>query len=245
MNKVALVTGGGGGIGTQICHQLAASGYSVAVCDIDMVRAQSTVDAIGRDRSQTFEVDLCSVPSMESLVVKVSQEMGNPQLLINNAGWDKVEPFLQSDFATWDKLVQINLLAPITLSKLVAPGMIEAKWGRFVHISSDAARVGSTGEAVYSACKAGIVGFSKTIAREFARSGITSNVVCPGPTNTALLREVAGENEKLVESLKRNIPVGRIGEPKDVAGIVRFFCSDDAEYITGQTISVSGGLTMV
>jgi 2-hydroxycyclohexanecarboxyl-CoA dehydrogenase len=171
--------------------------------------------------------------------------MGNPQLLINNAGWDKVEPFLQSDFATWDKLVQINLLAPITLSKLVAPGMIEAKWGRFVHISSDAARVGSTGEAVYSACKAGIVGFSKTIAREFARSGITSNVVCPGPTNTALLREVAGENEKLVESLKRNIPVGRIGEPKDVAGIVRFFCSDDAEYITGQTISVSGGLTMV
>jgi len=245
MDRIALVTGGGGGIGSEICHQLAKSGVRLAVCDINLQNAQAVADKIGSDKAKAFEVDLFNFGSIEALVAKVVLEMGHPQVLINNAGWDKVEPFLASEYGTWDKLIRVNLVASIALTKMLLPDMVEKKWGRLVHIGSDAARVGSTGEAVYSACKAGLLGFSKTVAREFARFGVTSNVVCPGPTNTALLQEVASENAKLVESLKRIIPLGRIGEPRDVAGMVRYFCSDEAEFITGQTISVSGGLTMI
>ena len=178
------------------------------------------------------------------MVEAVNGGFGHVDVLVNNAGWDKVGPFAKTDDSTWDRLIAINLRAPIHITHAFLPGMIERGSGRLIYIASDAGRVGSTGEAVYSACKAGIIGFSKTIARESSRSQITSNVVCPGPTDTPLLAEVAVGNEKLVEALKRGIPLGRLGRPDDISGLVAFLATGLASYITGQTISVSGGLTM-
>lgn len=241
--RVALVTGGAGGIGSAICADLAAIGARVAVCDIAVDRARDVADALPTD-SAAFGVDLSDPASVESLVATVLAHFGTVDVLVNNAGWDKVEPFLTSEPATWDRLLAINLRAPIQLTHALLPGMSERRWGRLLHVSSDAARVGSTGEAVYSAAKSGLIGFSKTVAREAARAAVTSNVVCPGPSDTPLLREVADGNPKLVDALKRAIPLGRLGEPRDVAGLVAFLCSERAEFITGQTVSVSGGLTM-
>lgn len=241
--RIALVTGGAGGIGAHVVADLASLGATVAVCDIN--EAQAKAVAAGVDRAVPFAVDLCDPASIDAMVESVRAEFGRVDVLINNAGWDKVEPFVQSSPDVWDRLIAINLRAPIQLTHAFLPRMLENGWGRLVFISSDAARVGSTGEAVYAACKSGLIGFGKTIARESGRSGVTSNIVCPGPTDTPLLHEVAAGNSKLVEALTRSVPVGRLGQPRDVAGVVAFLASERAEYLTGQTISVSGGLTMV
>ena len=182
--------------------------------------------------------------SIRAGVAEVTGKLGAIDVLVNNAGWDKIEPFVKSEEATWDKVLALNLKGPIACARAVLDGMMERRSGKIVSISSDAGRVGSTGEAVYSGAKAGIIGFSKTLAREVARFGINVNVVCPGPTNTALFQEVAGGNEKLAASLAKAIPFGRLGEPGDLAGAVAFLASDDAAFVTGQTLSVSGGLTM-
>jgi len=166
---------------------------------------------------------------------------------VNNAGWDVFRPFVKTEPPQWDKLIAINLIGALNMHHAVLPGMAARKAGRIVNIASDAARVGSSGEAVYAACKGGLVSFSKTIAREHARHGITVNVVCPGPTDTALFadyKEGAVNPEKLVEAFTRSIPLGRIGQPDDLPGAILFFASDDAAYVTGQVLSVSGGLTM-
>jgi len=168
-------------------------------------------------------------------------------VLVNNAGWDVFTPFTKTEPAQWDKLIAINLVGALHMHHAVLPGMVARRQGRIVNIASDAARVGSSGEAVYAACKGGLVAFSKTIAREHARHGITVNVVCPGPTDTALLAgvtEAAPNPEKLREAFVRAIPLGRLGQPDDLAGAIVFFASDDASFITGQVVSVSGGLTM-
>ena len=168
-------------------------------------------------------------------------------MLVNNAGWDKAAPFLASTPDLWKKLIDINLYGPINMHYAVLPRMVEKKRGRVVNIASDAGRVGSSGESVYSACKGGIIAFTKTLAREHARHNIQLNTVCPGPTDTPLLRSFAAEGEagtKLIEGLTRAIPMKRLGQPTDYPGIVAFLASDDAAFITGQTISVSGGLTM-
>jgi 2-hydroxycyclohexanecarboxyl-CoA dehydrogenase len=177
-------------------------------------------------------------------VDEIVAALGPIDALVNNAGWDRLAPFLDTDEDLWERLLDINLRGPIRMTKAVLPQMVERQSGRIVNISSDAGRVGSSGEAVYSACKAGIIGFGKTVAREVARHGITVNAICPGPTDTALLEEVAQGNEKVIESLKRAIPMRRLGLPEDIAGAVVFMVSDDAGFITGQTLSVSGGLTM-
>jgi 2-hydroxycyclohexanecarboxyl-CoA dehydrogenase len=161
--------------------------------------------------------------------------------LVNNAGWDKSMPFLDTDLELWHKVVAINLYGPLNLCHVILKGMAERGSGRVVNISSDAGRVGSSGEAVYAACKGGLIAFSKTMSRELARKNITLNTVCPGPTNTPLLAE---QGPKLVAALERAVPMKRVAEPEDYPGLVSFFLSDDASYITGQTISVSGGLTM-
>jgi len=243
--RVALVTGAAGGIGSEICRVLDEAGVIVAACDVNITGAQSVIAALPAGSSKAFGIDLTDRQSIEAAHANVLSEYGQIEILVNCAGWDKVEPFVKSTWDTWMRLNMINLLAPILLTQLCLPKMMESQWGRMIHIGSDAARVGSTGEAVYSACKAGIVGFSRTIAREGAKFGITSNSVCPGPTDTPLLGEVISENPKLVESLKRSIPLGRLGQPRDVANLVGFLASDKSEYITGQTISVSGGLTML
>ena len=168
-------------------------------------------------------------------------------VLVNNAGWDRFQNFVDTQPAEWDQLFDINLRGPLNMHHLVLPGMLARGGGRIVNISSDAARVGSSGESVYSACKGGIISFSKTLAREVARKGITVNVVCPGPTDTPILRGFLGEGDagqKVYEALVRAIPMKRVGQPDDIPGIVAFLASDDSGFITGQVISVSGGLTM-
>jgi 2-hydroxycyclohexanecarboxyl-CoA dehydrogenase len=166
---------------------------------------------------------------------------------VNNAGWDLFRPFLKTDPAFWQKIVAINLMGPLNVLHCVLPGMVERGGGKVVSIASDAGRVGSSGEAPYSACKGGLIALTKTLAREFAAKGVRLNVICPGLTETGMLEQFmqgAGNPDKLREAYRRAVPVGRLGKPEDIAGAVLFLSSDDAEFITGQVLSVSGGLTM-
>jgi 2-hydroxycyclohexanecarboxyl-CoA dehydrogenase len=240
--KVVLVTGAGRGMGKAIAERLAEEGARVAVTDVDEKSAVSTAAAL--DGGAGFRLDITDADEVTRRIDEIVATLGPIDALVNNAGWDKLAPFLDTDEDLWERLIDINLRGPIRMTKAVLAQMVERQSGRIVNISSDAGRVGSTGEAVYSACKAGIIGFGKTVAREVARFGITVNTICPGPTDTALLESVAEGNEKVIESLKRAIPMRRIGLPEDIAGAVAFMVSDDAGFITGQTLSVSGGLTM-
>jgi 2-hydroxycyclohexanecarboxyl-CoA dehydrogenase len=242
--KIALVTGAGRGIGKAIAARLAAEGARVVVADIDLNAATAAALEVGHG-AVAVKMDVTDTASVASAVAEAVKRLGPIDVLVNNAGWDKVEPFVKSQEETWDRVLAINLKGPIRCARAVVDSMIERRAGKIVSIGSDAGRVGSTGEAVYSAAKAGVIGFTRTLARELARYGINVNVVCPGPTNTPLLQEIAGGNEKLLASLKQAIPLGRTGEPEDIAGAVAFLASDDAGFITGQTLSVSGGLSML
>jgi 2-hydroxycyclohexanecarboxyl-CoA dehydrogenase len=247
--RTVIVTGGGGGIGGATCRRFAAEGARVAVFDIDLASARAVADAIGSagGRAQAFACDITERTSVDAAVAAADAALGPPAVLVNNAGWDVFRPFTKTDPAQWDRLIAINLTGALHMHHAVLPGMVARRAGRIVNIASDAARVGSSGEAVYAACKAGLVGLSKTLAREHARHGITVNVVCPGPTETALFEDYkhgAGNPEKLVEAFVRAIPLGRIGRPDDLPGAIAFFASDDAAFVTGQVLSVSGGLTM-
>ncbi|MEV0403593.1 SDR family oxidoreductase [Actinoallomurus sp. NPDC050550] len=234
--RTALVTGGAGGIGTAICADLAALGARVIVADLDEGAARKTAAALPDAVAE--RVDLADPASIDDLAGRV----GSPDILVHNAGISIVEPFTDSDPAAWDLMWRINLRAPMYLTRLLLPGMRD--WGRLIFISSDGARAGSGGEGAYAATKAGLFGLAKTLAREAARQGVTSNVVCPGPTDTAMQHAVAERHPGLLEKLARQIPLRRIGRPADVAGLVAFLCTDRAGYITGQTLSVSGGITM-
>lgn len=247
--RTVVVTGGGGGIGNAVCAGFAAEGASVAVLDRDGDAAAITASAIAdRDgRAVAIECDITERASVDAAVTRVIAELGPIDVLVNNAGWDLFVPFLQTEPDDWSKLIDINLVGALHMHHAVLPGMVERGSGRVVNVASDAARVGSSGEAVYAACKAGLVAFSKTLAREHSRHGVTFNVVCPGPTDTALLTTVtdtASNPEKLREAFRRAIPMGRLGEPADLVGAVMFFASDAASFVTGQVLSVSGGLTM-
>jgi 2-hydroxycyclohexanecarboxyl-CoA dehydrogenase len=244
-----IVTGGASGIGRALCQRLGEEGCIVSVFDLNLEGAKKTVEAINvaGGRGAAFEVDIASLDAVRAGVAASEEQHGPTEILVNNAGWDRILPFLQSEPELWKKVVDINLYGPLNLHYAVLPGMVERGYGRVVNISSDAGRVGSSGEAVYSAAKGGIISFTKTMARELARSGIRLNTVCPGPTDTPLFAEVAGEGEvgqKIAEGLRRAIPLKRLATPEDYPGIVAFLASDDAGFITGQTISVSGGLTM-
>ena len=248
-NQTVIVTGGGGGIGGATCRRFGAEGAKVAVFDLNLEAAEKVaadVRAAG-SQAQAFRCDITDRASVDAAVAAAEQALGPIDVLVNNAGWDVFKPFTKTAPAQWDKLIAINLTGALHMHHAVLPGMAARKKGRIVNIASDAARVGSSGEAVYAACKGGLVSFSKTIAREHARHGVTVNVVCPGPTDTALFaeyKEGAGNPDKLMEAFTRSIPLGRIGQPDDLPGAVAFFASNDAAYVTGQVISVSGGLTM-
>ena len=248
-DKVVIVTGGAGGIGAAICRRFAEAGSQVAVFDINKAAAE-TVAAEIRDaggKAAAFAVDLTSQESVVAAVNAAEAALGPTDVLVNNAGWDQAGPFLKTDKALWEKIVAVNLYGALYMHHAVLPGMSARGRGRVVNVASDAARVGSSGEAVYAFCKGGLVAFSKTMARELARKQINVNVVCPGPTDTALFRDFAGEGEKgekLKDALTKAIPFGRLGQPEDLAGIVAFLSSDEAAFITGQIISASGGLTM-
>jgi 2-hydroxycyclohexanecarboxyl-CoA dehydrogenase len=225
--KTAIVTGGAAGIGAAIAERFKAEGTKVVVFDLKGSPA----------------VDITDYEAVKKAVAAA----GPVDILVNNAGWDMFKPFLQTDPAFWQKIIAINLVGPMNLLHCVLPGMVERGGGKVVNVASDAGRVGSSGEAPYSACKGGIIAMTKTIARELAGKGVRLNTVCPGLTETGMLEAFmlgAGNPDKLREAYRRAVPIGRLGKPEDIAGAVLFLASDDAEFITGQTISVSGGLTM-
>jgi len=248
-DKTVIVTGGGGGIGGATCRRFASEGAKVAVFDMNLEAAQKVaadIQAAG-GVAQAFKCDITNRAEVDAAVAATEAALGPIAVLVNNAGWDVFKPFVKTVPAEWDKLIAINLTGALHMLHAVLPGMAERKAGRIVNIASDAARGGSSGEAVYSACKGGLVALSKTLAREHARQNITVNVVCPGPTDTALLAGVAEgarDPAKLLEAFRSAIPLGRLGQPDDLASAIAFFGSDDAGFITGQVISVSGGLTM-
>jgi 2-hydroxycyclohexanecarboxyl-CoA dehydrogenase len=247
--RTVVVTGGGGGIGGATCRRFGAEGAKVAVLDMNIDAAEAVAAQV-RDAggaAKPFRCDITDRAQVDAAIAGTEAALGPIDVLVNNAGWDVFKPFAKTEPAQWDRLIAINLTGALHMHHAVLPGMVARKAGRIVNVSSDAARVGSSGEAVYAACKGGLVSFSKTIAREHARHGITVNVVCPGPTETALFEDYkqgAGNPEKLVEAFTRSIPLGRIGRPDDLPGAILFFASDDAGYVTGQVLSVSGGLTM-
>jgi 2-hydroxycyclohexanecarboxyl-CoA dehydrogenase len=247
--KTVIVTGGGGGIGGATCRRLASEGAQVAVFDVRLDAAEKVAAGIRASggRAQAFVCDITQRASVDAAVEQTGSALGPIDVLINNAGWDVFKPFTKTDPSEWERLIAINLIGALHMHHAVLPGMVERRRGRIVNVSSDAARVGSSGEAVYAACKGGLVSFSKTLAREHARHGITVNVVCPGPTDTALFadfKNAASNPEKLMQAFERSIPLGRIGQPDDLPGAIAFFASDDAAFVTGQVLSVSGGLTM-
>ena len=248
-NQTVVVTGGGGGIGGATCRRFASEGARVAVLDLNLDAGEAVAEAIraAGGQARAYRCDITDRASVDAAVTAVEAELGPIAVLVNNAGWDVFKPFLKTVPDEWARLVAINLTGALHMLHAVLPGMAERKRGRIVNIASDAARGGSSGEAVYSACKGGLVALSKTLAREHARQGITVNVVCPGPTDTALLAGVAEgarDPAKLLDAFRSAIPLGRLGQPDDLAGAIAFFGSDDAGFITGQVISVSGGLTM-
>ena len=225
--KTAIVTGGAAGIGAAIVERFRQEGSNVVIFDLN-----------GENK-----VDITDYEAVKKAVA----DAGPVDILVNNAGWDMFKPFLKTDPAFWQKIISINLVGAMNMLHCVLPGMVARGGGKVVSVASDAGRVGSSGEAVYSACKGGIIALTKTLARELASKGVRLNTVCPGLTETNMLTEFmkgAGNPDKLAEAYRRAIPIGRLGKPEDIPGAILFLASDDAEFITGQTLSVSGGLTM-
>jgi 2-hydroxycyclohexanecarboxyl-CoA dehydrogenase len=240
------VTGAASGIGRAITLRLAEEGASVGVFDLDGDGAKAVASTItaGGGRAHACRVDVADYTAALAAVDAFEAVAGPTYGLVNNAGWDKAMAFVDSEPEFWRKVVSINLFGVLNFSHIVGRRLVERGRGRIVSIASDAGRVGSSGEAVYSAAKGGTIAFMKTLAREFAKAGVTCNTICPGPTNTPFLATFDAPGGKLVESLARSIPMRRVAEPQDFPGLAAFLLSDEAGYITGQTISVSGGLTM-
>lgn len=250
--RVAVVTGGGSGIGRAICGVLAAQGRSVVVADLDAAGAEATATELREAGSSALAVDLDVTDSVRvrDAMASVSADLGPIGILVNAAGWDDFVAFVDTDEDFWYRILEVNYLGVLRTCHAVVPQMNEAGWGRIVNIGSDAARVGSSLESVYAGAKGAVVAFTKSLARETARYGVTVNVVCPGPTDTPMIRGMAarmGEDagEKFVHSLERAIPMRRLAEPREIATAIGWFAADDAGYLTGQTLSVSGGLTMI
>jgi 2-hydroxycyclohexanecarboxyl-CoA dehydrogenase len=245
--RVAIVTGAAGGIGRAICARFIEEGATVIAADVNEAALNSEASRSGIGTLVTIAFDITDFEAVRAAIDRVAAEQGRIDILVNNAGWDVARPYLDTEPGLWNKIIAINLRGPLNLHKAALPHMIAGGGGKVVNVASDAGRVGSTGESVYSACKGGLIAFSKTLARECARDNIRVNVVCPGPTDTALLRSFVGEGEygqKIYDRLKKSIPLKRLGQPTDIPGAIAFLASDDANFITGQVISVSGGLTM-
>src|SRR5258706_3317317 len=225
--KTVIVTGGAAGIGAATVARFREEGAKVVIFDLN---AEKRVDITDYDA-----------------VKKAVAEAGPVDILVNNAGWDMFIPFLKTEPAFWQKIISLNLVGAMNMLHCVLPGMVARGGGKVVTVASDAGRVGSSGEAPYSACKGGLIALTKTLARELATKGVRLNVVCPGLTETGMLEEFmkgAGNPDKLAEAYRRAVPIGRLGKPDDIPGAILFFASDDADFITGQVLSVSGGLTM-
>src|SRR5262249_41492525 len=247
-DRTVLVTGGANGIGAATARRLAEEGCAVGILDRDVAAGAGVAREIEARRRRgkpshgantAYDPGARPAGSLEAAVGPVS-------FLVNNAGWDRAVNFLDTAPDFWRRVVGINLFGPLNVSHVVLRGMAARGFGRVVNVASDAGRVGSSGEAVYSACKGGIIALTKTLARELVGKGAILNTICPGPTDTAILRSFleGPDGARIAEGLKRAIPMRRLGVPEDYPGLIAFLLSDDAAYITGQTISVSGGLTM-
>ncbi|MCQ6281574.1 SDR family NAD(P)-dependent oxidoreductase [Bacillus sp. EB600] len=245
--KVAFITGAGRGIGREIAKTLASRGMDIIVTDVNIDNANETVSIVEKEGGKAVAV-YCDVTKLESVQEAVGASLahfGKIDVLVNNAGWDKVEPFLKSEPTTWKLIMDINLMGQIHTCKEILPIMIENGCGKVVNIASDSGRVGSSGEAVYSAAKGGVIAFTKTMAREMARHKINVNCISPGPSNTPLFEEIGSYNEGIATALEKAIPFRRLAQPSDIANGVAFLVSEEADYVTGQTLSVNGGLAMV
>jgi len=247
-DKVVAVTGAAGGMGAAICQRFVEEGARVALLDVDGDRARQVAARLGNDAAVHVEaVDITDLAAVEAAISRVEQTLGPINVLVNNAGWDRFRRFLDTDEALRDKVISINLHGPLNMHFAVLRRMSERGGGCVVTVASDAGRVGSSGQAVYSACKGGVIAFTKTMAREMMRKGVRLNCVCPGPTDTPMLRAFLDEGDqgrKVFDALQKAVPMGRLGRPEDVPGIIAFLASEDAAFMTGQVISVSGGLTM-
>jgi 2-hydroxycyclohexanecarboxyl-CoA dehydrogenase len=242
--KKAFVTGGAMGIGRGIVEFFIKNGATVSIMDLN---EEMGLKASKETGCFFFKGDVSSLEDVKRAVDGAIEKMGYIDVLVNNAGWDTVKLFIETTPELWRKIIDINYIGVLNTCYVIIPHMKERKSGAIVNISSDAGRVGSTGEAVYSGTKGAVIAFSKAIAREHARDNIRVNVVCPGPTETPLLDEIKKSplGEKIITSMDKFIPLRRLGKPEDIAPIVGFLASDFSSYITGQVISVSGGLNMV
>jgi 2-hydroxycyclohexanecarboxyl-CoA dehydrogenase len=243
MESVVVVTGAGSGIGAAVARGFGHDGYGVVVADIDAEAAESMAAQVSADggHARALTVDVADSASVKQFVTAVLTDLGQPSVLVNCAGWDEIMPFADTAPEFWQRVVSINLLGTIAMTHGFFESLVATK-GRLINVSSDAGRVGSSGETVYAGAKAGIIGFTKSVARELARHGATANCVCPGPIDTPFLDK---NPPKLREALTRAIPMRRVGQPEDVWNAVRFFARPESSYITGQVLSVSGGLTMI
>jgi 2-hydroxycyclohexanecarboxyl-CoA dehydrogenase len=241
--KTVIVTGAASGIGKATAFLLARKGASVFIGDVDEAggRTAAAEGAAERLAIEYLPLDLTDPPSIEVFAAAVHQRVGRVDGLVNGAGWDQIQPFLENPPEMWDRIIAINLMGAVRLTRDLLPPMVEAREGKIVNISSDAGRVGSMGETVYAAAKGGLIAFTKSLARELARYQINVNCVCPGPTDTPLFQR---QPERIKEALTRAIPFRRIAQPIEIAQTVLFFLSGRSDYITGQVLSVSGGLTM-
>lgn len=248
--RAALVTGGARGIGRAIALGLAQDGFAVVIADLNGGQAQETADEISAagGKGAAVEMDVANSASVTAGIAAAREAVGHVDTLVNCAGWDELTPFLKTSEDFWDKVIEINYKGPLRLTHALAPAMAEQGFGRIINIGSDAGRVGSSLEAVYAGAKGGVIAFSKTMARELARKGVTVNVVCPGPTDTPMLQEIvasAPDADKVIRAMTSGVALKRLGQPDEVAAAVRFFATRDSGFITGQTLSVSGGLTML
>jgi 2-hydroxycyclohexanecarboxyl-CoA dehydrogenase len=240
--KTVMMTGGASGIGRATVLMLAREGARILLCDVNEAGANDTIQMAGGAPVEFIKIELTDNASVEACAkAALDRAGGRIDVLVNAAGWDRTQPFVEADQAFIDKVLGINLLGPLRLTRAIFPAMIAGGGGKIVFVASDAGRVGSLGETPYSAAKGGIIGFTKSLAREGARHKITVNCVCPGPTDTPLFH---ANPEKMKDALLRAIPFRRLATPDDIAGAILYFAGPTSDYITGQILSVSGGLTM-
>jgi len=242
-DKIAVVTGAASGIGLATAEALAEGGATVCIGDIAADKGESAAAAIRKKggKAEFLAVDLTDRDSVRRFAAAALQRFGRVDILVNAAGWGKTGPFIEGDDDFWQKVIALNFIGPMQLTKALLPQMFERKSGRIINVSSDAGRVGSLGETVYSGAKAGLIGFTKALAREGARNNVTVNCVCPGPTDTPLLAAVP---QKYLDAFIKAIPMRRFARPDEVAAAILYFAGSQSDYVTGQVLSVSGGLTM-
>lgn len=239
--KVVFITGAAAGIGRATVASMLADNAHVAAADIDGEAVQALAAELGENRVLPLRMDVTDTAQVRGAIGEAMRHYGHIDVLVNNAGWGYSQSFIDNDEEFWDRLIAINLKGPIACAHSVLAHMLERGSGTIINVSSDAGRVGSSGETVYAACKAGTIAFTKSLAREVARKGILVNCVAPGPTNTAFLNK---QPEKYIEALTRAIPMRRVAEPAEIAEVIKFFAGPGAGFVTGQVLSVSGGLTM-